>query len=297
MYPAPFDYHRPETVQDAVRILDQSEGRAILLAGGQSLIPMMKLRMGEFPEIIDIGRIKNLSYIEQRGETLHIGAMARHAQIAASDAAGQYAILRDVAGGIADTQVRTMGSIGGGVSIADASGCWPCGLRTMGATIVATGPGGSRNISIDDFILGSYTTCLEPSEMVTEVQIPLPQGSAGGAYIAFKRSATTYPTVAAGVLLQMSGDNCNRARIVLGGAGSTTIVSAEADAVLTGKAVSAELLGEAADIVVADSEPPPDARGSEAFKRGMLRALVIEAGERALARARGEQIKGGHRYA
>jgi carbon-monoxide dehydrogenase medium subunit len=202
-----------------------------------------------------------------------------------------------VAGGIAAMQERTMGSIGGGVSIADASGCWPCGLRTMGATIVATGPGGSRDIAIDDFILGSYTTCLEPSEMVTEVQIPLPQGGAGGAYVAFKRSATTYPTVAAGVLLQMNGDNCTRARIVLGGAGSTTIVSAEADALLTGKPINAGLLGQAADIVIADSEPPPDARGSEAFKRGMLKSLVVEAGARALARANGEQVKGGHRYA
>jgi carbon-monoxide dehydrogenase medium subunit len=297
MYPAPFDYHRPETLQDAVRILDQSEGQAILLAGGQSLIPMMKLRMGEFPEIIDIGRVKDLSNIEQRGDTLHIGAMARHAQIAASDAAGQYPILRDVAGGIADKQVRTMGSIGGGVSIADASGCWPCGLRTMGATIVATGSGGSRNIGIDDFILGSYTTTLEPSEIVSEIQIPIPQGSAGGAYVAFKRSAGTYPSVAVGVLLHMDGDSCAKARIVLGGAGSTTIVSAEANGLLVGKTINEELLGRAADIVVAESEPPPDARGSEAFKRGMLHALVIEAGQRALARANGEQIKGGHRYA
>jgi len=297
MYPAPFDYHRPTTVKDALHILERAEGEAILLAGGQSLIPMMKLRMGEFPQIIDLGRVENLSYIEQRGDTLHIGAMARHGQIAASEVASQLAILKDVAGGIADKQVRTMGSIGGGISIADASGCWPCGLRTMGATIVATSPTGSRNIAIDDFILGSYTTTLEPNEMVTEVQIPLPQGSAGGAYVAFKRSAGTYPTVAAGVMLNMDGDNCASARIVLGGAGSTTIVSAEADALLAGKAISADLLGQAADIVIAESEPPPDARGSEAFKRGMLHALVIEAGQRALARAKGEQIKGGHRYA
>jgi aerobic carbon-monoxide dehydrogenase medium subunit len=297
MYPAPFHYHRPDTLQDAVSILEQAAGEAIVLAGGQSLIPMMKLRMGEFPQIIDIGRVKDLSTIEQRGDTLHIGAMARHAQIAASDAAGRYPILRDVAGGIADKQVRTMGSIGGGVSIADASGCWPCGLRTMGATIVAASPGGNRSILIDDFILGAYTTTLEPNEIVSEIQIPLPQGNAGGAYVAFKRSAGTYPTVAVGVLLHMDGDSCAKARIVLGGAGSTTIVSAEANALLTGKAITAELLGRAAGIVIAESDPPPDARGSEAFKRGMLHALVIEAGQRALARANGEQIKGGHRYA
>ncbi len=297
MYPAPFEYHRPETLQEAVSILHSSGGEAVVLAGGQSLIPMMKMRMGEFPALIDIGRIKNLSYIEQRGETLYIGAMARHAQIAASDAAAAYPILRDVAGGIADKQVRTMGSIGGGVSIADASGCWPCGLRAMGATIVATGPSGNRSIHIDDFIVGSYTTTLEPSEIVSEIQIPLPQGKAGGAYVAFKRSAGTYPTVSVAMLLHMDGDSCSRARIVLGGAGSTTVTSAEAEALLVGRSIDAELLGRAADIVVAESEPPPDARGSEAFKRAMLKSLVLEAGQRARARANGEQVKGGHRYA
>ncbi len=297
MYPAPFDYHRPDTLQDAVRILDQSEGQAIVLAGGQSLIPMMKMRMGEFPALIDIGRIKDLSYIEQRGDTLHIGAMARHGQIAVSDAAAQYPILRDVAGGIADKQVRTMGSIGGGISIADASGCWPCGLRAMGATIVATGPSGNRSIHVDDFILGSYTTSLEPNEITSEIQIPLPQGKAGGAYVAFKRSAGTYPTVSVAILLNLDGDACSKAQIVLGGAGSTTVVSHEANQLLMGKTINAELLERAADIVVAESEPPPDARGSEAFKRAMLKSLVVEAGQRALARANGEQVKGGHRYA
>jgi carbon-monoxide dehydrogenase medium subunit len=297
MYPAPFNYHRAESLEDALRALDRSDGEAIVLAGGQSLIPMMKLRMGEFPQIVDIGRLKNLSYIEQRDNTLHIGALARHAQIAASDAAVQFPILGDVAGGIADSQVRTMGTIGGGISIADASGCWPCGLRAMGATVVATGPGGSRQIGIDDFILGSYTTCLETNEIVTEVQVPLPEGSAGGAYVAFKRSASAYPTVAVAVLLLMNGASCSRGRVVLGGAGSTSIHSAEADAMLAGQVIDDALLARVAEAVVAESSPPPDARGSEAFKRAMLKSLVVEAGQRALARARGEQVKGGHRYA
>jgi carbon-monoxide dehydrogenase medium subunit len=297
MYPAPFQYHRAESLDDALRTLAQSEGEAIVLAGGQSLIPMMKLRMGEFPQIIDIGRLKDLSHIEQRGDTLHIGALARHAQVAASEAAAGFPILRDVAGGIADKQVRTMGTIGGGISIADASGCWPCGLRAMGATVVATSPGGSRQIGIDDFILGSYTTSLEPDEIVTEIQVPLPQGTSGGSYVAFKRSAAAYPTVAVGMLLSMNGGNCSQGRIVLGGAGSTTINSTEADAMLSGQAITDELLAKAAEVVVAESSPPPDARGSEAFKRAMLKSLVVEAGKRALARANGEQIKGGHRYA
>jgi carbon-monoxide dehydrogenase medium subunit len=297
MYPAPFNYHRPDTLQDALGLLTRFEGEAMVLAGGQSLIPMMKLRMGEFPRIVDIGRLKNLSHIEQRGNTLHIGALARHAQIAGSEAAAQFPILRDVAGGIADRQVRTMGTIGGGISIADASGCWPCGLRTVGATVVATGPGGSREIGIEEFILGSYTTSLESNEIVTDIKIPLPQENSGSAYVAFKRSAAAYPTVAAGVLISVDGNRCSQGRIVLGGAGSTSINSSAADAMLSGEAISDQLLSEVADAVVAKSDPPPDARGSEAFKRAMLKSLVVEAGRRAVARANGEQVEGGHRYA
>jgi carbon-monoxide dehydrogenase medium subunit len=297
MYPAPFNYHRAESLEDALRVLDRSGGEAVLLAGGQSLIPMMKLRVGEYPQLVDIGRLKDLSHVEKRGDTLHIGALARHAQVAASDAAAQLPILRDVAAGIADRQVRTMGTIGGGISIADASGCWPCGLRTLGATVVAASPTGSRQIPIDAFILGSYTTCLEANEIVTEIQIPIPAANTGGAYVAFKRSAAAYPTVAAGVSLSMEGGNCTGGRIVLGGAGGTTINSAAADQMLSGQAVNDELLSQVADVVVAESSPPPDARGSEDFKRAMLKSLVVEAGQRALARANGEQVKGGHRYA
>jgi carbon-monoxide dehydrogenase medium subunit len=297
MYPAPFEYHRPGSVADALQLLARSDGEAIVLAGGQSLIPMMKLRMGEFPQLVDIGRLSGLSHVEQRGNTLHIGALARHAQIAASDAAGQFPPLRDIAGGIADKQVRTMGTIGGGLAIADPSGCWPCGLRALRATVVCTSPRGERSVGIDDLILGSYTTVLETDEIITEIQIPIPDDTWGGAYVAFKRSASAYPTVAAGVLLELDGDNCTRARIVLGGAGSTTIQSDEAEAVLQGGPVDEAKLKEAAAIVVAASEPPPDARGSEAFKRAMLASLVVEAGQRALARAGGENIKGGHRYA
>jgi carbon-monoxide dehydrogenase medium subunit len=297
MYPAPFSYHRPDTLQDAIRILHDSGGEAIVLAGGQSLIPMMKMRMGEFPRIVDIGRLKSLSYVERRGDTLHIGGLARHAQVAASEAADGLPLLKDVAGGIADRQVRTMGTIGGGVSIADASGCWPCGLRAVDARIVATGPGGSRTIPIGDFIVDSYTTVLETDEILTEVQVPLPQGNHGSAYVAFKRSAGTYPTVSVAMVLELEGGQCRQARIALGGAGSTTVVSSEAESILAGNAVTDELLGRVAETIVALSSPPPDARGSEAFKRAMLKSLVVEAGHRCLARARGEQVKGGHRYA
>ena len=297
MYPAPFNYHRPASLPDALRLLQQFNGEAVVLAGGQSLIPMMKLRVGEFRDLIDIGRLPELSYIEQRAGMLHIGALARHAQIAASGAAASFAILGDVAGGIADRQVRTMGTIGGGLSIADASGCWPCGLFAMDARVVCSSPGGSRTVPVTQFILGSYSTCLAADEMVTEVQIPLPQGASGSAYVAFKRSAATYPTVAAAMVLELDGERCRNVRLVLGGAGPAPVASAAAESILGAKRIDRNLLVQAADAIVAESAPSPDARGSEAFKRAMLRSLVVDAGMRALARARGEQVAGGHRYA
>ena len=297
MYPAPFNYHRPTTLQEALGLLTRFEGQATILAGGQSLVPMMKLRVGEFSDVVDIGRLSGLSYIERRGDTIHIGALARHAQIASSDIARQLPLLRDIAGGIADKQVRSMGTIGGGISMADPVGCWPCGLRTLRASVVCTGPRGNRTISVDDFILGSYATNMEADEIVTEIQFAVPQGSYGGAYVAFKRAAPAYPTVSAGVMLELDGDTCTRVRIVLGGAGTTTIVADEAEAILQGKAVTETLLQQAGDIIVAAAQPSPDARGTELFKRAMLRSLVVDAGQRALARAHGEKIKGGHRYA
>lgn len=297
MYPAPFAYHRPGSLDEALRLLAGYGGDAVALAGGQSLIPMMKLRVGDFRRVIDIGRLHGLSYIERRADTLHVGALARHAQIAASRVAREFPLLIDVAGGIADRQVRTMGTIGGGLAMADANACWPCGLRTAGASVVCTSPRGTRTLTVDELIVDSYATRLASDELITEVQIPMPAAGTGAAYVAYKRSAPAYPTVSVGVLLALDGDICRRARIVLGGAGSTTVVSLEAEAVLQGGVVDREQLEKAAAIVVDASNPPVDARGTETFKRAMLRSLVVESGLRALARARGEQVTGGHRYA
>jgi len=297
MYPAPFAYFRPTSLDEALMLLAAHGGAATVMAGGQSLIPMMKLRVGDVRRIVDIGELHGMSHIERRGDTVHIGALARHAQVAASPVARDYPLLRDVAGGIADRQVRTMGTIGGGLAMADANACWPCGLRTAGARVVCTSPRGVRTLTVDDLIVDSYTTCLANDELITEIQIPVPGAGSGAAYIACKRSAPAYPTVAAGVLLQMDGDVCRRARIVLGGGGSTTVVSEEAEAALRGTPAKPADLEKAAAIVVAAASPPVDARGSESFKRAMLHSLVLEAGQRALARARGEQPAGGHRYA
>lgn len=297
MYPAPFNYHRPESLQAAIALLSKFGDDASVMAGGQSLIPMLKMRIGEMAELVDIGHLPDLNHIEQRGETLHIGALATHAQIAASEVAAIIPLLVECGGGIADRQVRNMGTIGGGVSVADPSGDWPTGLRTLDAKLVLTGPAGSRTVSISNFILDAYTTCLKVDELVTEIQIAVPPAGSSSAYVAFKRAAPAYPTASAGVQLTLDGGICTAARIALGAAAPVAVVSDAAEAQLVGKEISRELLESAAETVVAASEPPPDARGSEAFKRAMLRKLVVEAGERAVARCRGENVSGGHHYA
>lgn len=297
MYPAPFRFHRPSTLQEAIGLLSRLGDDAKVIAGGQSLIPMLKLRMGDMTDMIDIGRLPDLSYIDLRGDTVHIGALATHAEVAAADIAGRIALLRDCGGGIADRQVRNRGTIGGGISVADPSGDWPTGLRVLNAEVVCTGPNGTRQLSLDDFIVDAYTTVLGAGELLTEVRFKLPPAGSGGAYVAFKRAAPAYPTASAAVQLVMDGERCADIRLALGSAGATSVTSAEAENLLRGQPLTAENLGAAADIIVAAAKPPADARGSEAFKRAMLRTLVVESAQRALARSRGEQIKGEHRYA
>lgn len=297
MYPAPFRYHRPKNLEQAVALLAKFGTEAKVMAGGQSLIPMMKLRIGDMPELIDIGRLQDLSYIEQRGDTLHIGALATHAQIGSSELATKIPALAEAAGGIADRQVRSMGTIGGGLCVADPSGDWPTVLRLLDATVTVVGGAGERALSIPELVLDTYTTCLNTDEIVREIQLPMPAAGTTSAYVAFKRAAAAFPTCSAGIQLTMDNDLCREARLVLGCAGPNVIVSEEAEALLKGQPINEKTLGAAAEAIVSVSMPPPDARGSEAFKRAMLKTMVLEAGIRALARSRGEPVKGGHRYA
>jgi carbon-monoxide dehydrogenase medium subunit len=297
MYPAPFRYHRPENLQAAVGLLTKFGDHARIMAGGQSVIPMMKLRMGEASELVDIGRLPGLSYVKIEGNTLRIGALATHASIAASEDGRQVHLVADAAGGIADRQVRSMGTIGGGLSVADPSGCWPTSLSALDAVIHVIGPQGNRSIAMSDFLVDTYVTALQTGELITHIDIPLPSQGTGSAYLAFKRSASAYPTVSCGVQLSMDGDNCSAARLVLGGAGPKAVLSAQANAALVGGPLNAQTLENAADIIIAAAQPPPDARGSVDFKLAMLKDLLVEAGQRALARSRGEEIMGGHRYA
>ena len=297
MYPAPFRYHRPATLGSALTLLAELGESARPLAGGQSLIPILKMRMDEPSDLVDIGRLAELAYIRKENDRYCIGALATHARIAASAAAAEIPVLHDCAANIADPQVRTLGTIGGSVSIADPSSDWPALLHLLDAEIVCRGLQGSRTVSIRDFITDSYSTSLAEGELVTEIRIPVPPANSGGAYLGFKKAAPAYPAASAGVQLTLTAGNiCQAVRLVLGAAGPVPVTAPDLEQSLVGQPLTDEKLQQAAAALVDLSDPPTDARGSAEFKRVMLRSLLLRAAHTAMQRAKGENVKGSHEY-
>ncbi len=297
MYPQPFRYHRPQTLGDAITLLSELGEGAKPLSGGQSLIPILKMRMDEPSDLVDITRIPGLSDIKNEKGMFSIGALCTHAQIAKSDIAKSVPILKDCAGGIADPQVRSLGTIGGSVSVADPSSDWPALLFVMSCEVVCQGPDGSRVVPIRDFIVDSYTTCLGDAELVTEIRIPEPPANSGGSYIGFKKAAPAYPAASVAMHLTLDKDgSCSNISLALGSADPLPVTSTEAESILKGNKLTNDLLQQAAEKIVSVSNPPPDARGSSEFKRDILKSLFMKAAAIAVNRAGGSQIDGTHDY-
>ncbi len=296
MYPAPFHYHRADSLQGAISLLAELGDSARALAGGQTLLVWMKLRFDEPQHLVDLGRIPGLSDIRQEGDEVCIGPLATHAAIAKSAVGDLLPNVRDCGSGIADAQVRSRGTMGGALGSADPSCDWPTLLHTFDAVLTCTGPDGTRKMPVSELVEDIYTTILKPAELITEIRFKVPPKNSGGAYCAFKRCAPAYPTASAGVQLTLDGDVCSDIRIALGSAGLTTITSAEAEDVLRGSQLSDANIEKAAEAIVAAAEPVPDERGSEDFKRAVLRTLVKRAVDIAVRRCHGETIKGRHEY-
>ena len=308
MYPRSFHYHRASSLDEAVTMLGQLGGSAKVLAGGQSLIPLLKLRFANPEHLVDLNFIPATSYIRAEEAALHFGAlrfgaMTRHAEIERSAMARTIPLLHDCAAGIADVQVRNRGTIGGSLAEADPSGDWANALITLDTTVHCLGSGGARSLSLQDFITDAYTTALAPNELVTEVEVKIPPKGSGGAYVAFKRSAPVYPSASAAVQLTMSGEVCQEAAIALGCVGLTAIRATEAEAALRGKILNADASGNdktiatAAEAARAAADPQSDMRGSAEYKRQLVVALVKRAIQIAVRRARGEHVEGVHLYA
>lgn len=296
MYPAPFNYYRPSSLEDAIALLAELGEEAKVISGGQTLIPMLKLRIGEPAPIVDIAKIPGLNYIQRQQDHIHIGALTPHKKIANSELAKELAILKDCGGGIADSQVRARGTIGGSLSAADPNCDWPTLMRALNADVICTGPEGQRSVKIDDFITDAYTTSLKPSELVTEVRFLAPVNS--GAYVVFKKAAPAYPTASAAVILQVdSNDVCRHAQFALGCCAGVAVRCNEAEDFLLGKAINPENLTQAGDLLVAQTTPKSDTKGSAEYKKQLLHAVFIEAANRALDRSHGKSITQGHFYA
>jgi carbon-monoxide dehydrogenase medium subunit len=270
---------------------------AKLLAGGQSLIPLLKLRFASPEHLVDLNFIAGTSYIKEESGTLRIGAMTRHSEIENSQLAGAIPMLHDSAAGIADVQIRNRGTIGGSLAEADPSGDWGNALLTLETTIHCMGPNGVRAIALKDFVMDAYTTALAHDELVSEVAVKIPPKGSGGAYLAFKRSAPVYPSASVAVQLTMAGDVCQEAAISLGCVGLTAIRATEAEEALRGRVLSEQTIAVAAEAARAASDPQSDMRGSAEYKRQLVVALVGRAIGIAARRARRERVEGTHLYA
>jgi carbon-monoxide dehydrogenase medium subunit len=270
---------------------------AKFLAGGQSLIPLMKLRLSAPAHLVDLNFIPQTSYILSNG-VLRFGAMTSHAEIAASPEVMRIPILHDCAAGIADQQVRNLGTIGGSIAEADPTGDWAPVLLATGATVRTLGPNGERTIDITDFIQDAYTTALHPAELITEIEVPLPTERAGGAYIALKRCASVYASASVAVQLTMKdAQTCKDARIYLGVLALTATRVDAAEEVLRGQEVSPDRIEKVREAVMDIAQPNGDMRGSAEYKRQAAGALAKLAVEAALRRADGEHVEVSHLYA
>jgi carbon-monoxide dehydrogenase medium subunit len=298
VYSIPFSYHRAATLEEASKLLLQLGEEARLLAGGQSLIPLMKMRLARPTALVDINGIPGLSAIERQNGELRFGALARHADIENSEIAASIPILHDCAAGIADVQVRNQGTIGGSLAEADPSGDWSAVLLTLETSVRCAGSQSERTVPLEEFIKDAYTTVLKHGELVREVIVKAPPKGSGGAYVAFKRSAPVYATVSAAVQLVRDARNiCKDARIVLGCVGLTALRAKESEAALRGKPLDEKNIQAAADAAHQTAQPQSDMRGSAEYKRVLAAALVKRAIGIAARRARGEQAEAGHEYA
>jgi len=298
MYPRNFHYHRAQSLQEASSLLSELGAEAWPLAGGQSLIPLMKLRLASPQHLVDLNFVPNVSYIAKDQGTLRLGALTRHAEIEASSDVFQIPILHDCASGIADPQIRNRGTLGGSLAEADPSGDWAPVLLTLQTKVVIVGPQAERTINLPKFFVDAYTTSLARGELLREVIVEIPPPKSGGAYLAFKRCAPVYATASVAVQLTMADrEVCRDAHIALGCVGLTPIFAKDAERALRGKPINQKTIESAAEAARAAADPQPDMRGSAEYKRELVAALTKKAIGIALRRSRGERVEGSHVYA
>jgi carbon-monoxide dehydrogenase medium subunit len=288
MIAASFEYDAPSTLEEAIALLKQHGDGAKILAGGHSLIPMMKLRFASPDRVIDINGVPGLSYIKEDGGMLKIGAMTRESEVEHSDLLkNKFPIFGDVSKLIADPQVRNMGTVGGNLAHGDAANDHPAAMLALRATVIATGPGGKRSIPIDEFFLGLFATALQQDEILTEIQIPLPPKGTGSAYHKLERKVGDYATAGAAVQLTINDKGiCTAVGIGLTNVSATPMRATRSEQLLLDKQLTEETISAAAQLAAEDCSPSADLRGSEEYKRAMVAVLVKRMIGKAMERAK-----------
>ena len=287
MIPPAFEYLRPKTIPEAIAFLQQHGEDAKILSGGQSLIPMMKLRIARPGYLIDINRISGLSYIKEEGGFLKIGGLTREAELESSALIrSKYPIILDTAHVIADPQVRNLATVAGNLAHGDPANDHPATMLALGAQVVATGSGGERIIPIEEFFLSVFSTALQAGEILTEIRIPVPPARSGGAYFKLERKVGDFATaaVAAQVTLDANGV-AQKVGIGLTNVGPTPIEAKKAEDFLRGKKLEEANIRQAAQFAADESQPSADLRGPAEYKKGLIKELAKRALLRAAERA------------
>ena len=286
MIPTAFSYHAPRSVGDALALLSQHGDDARLLAGGHSLLPMMKLRFAAPGHLIDLGKIDGLKGIRQVGNAIHIGAMTTENELIWSKLVqDKLPLLVEGARTISDPQVRYRGTLGGDIAHGDPGNDHPALMLALGASFVATGPEGERVLPADGFFLGTYETQLAAGDILTEIRIPVPAAGSGYCYAKLKRKIGDYATAAAAVLLQMKGDTVSGVTIALTNVGATALKASAAESFLKGKRLDDASINEAARLAMSICDPAADQRGDVQYKTAMAGEMTVRALRIAASRA------------
>lgn len=286
--PAHFEYERAGSVEHALALLARWGDQARVVAGGHSLIPMMKLRLARPEALIDINALAELSYLRLDGDDLTIGAMTRHAELLASPVVGEhFAILHDAERVIADPLVRNRGTVGGSLCQADPSEDLSAAFAALDAAVVIRGPDGDRTVLVREFHTGPYETVVAPGELLTEIRVPVRPGG-GSAYEKVERRVGDWAVAAAGAAIWLTGGTVRDVGIGLTAVGAAHFHAPEAQDALRGRPATEETFAEAGRVAAEHCQPVADQRGPVDYKRHLAGELTVRALRRAAARARGE---------
>jgi carbon-monoxide dehydrogenase medium subunit len=287
MIPGAFEYHAPSTIGEATALLARLGDDAKVLSGGQSLIPLMKLRLASPKHLVDINGLPGLAYVREDGGALRIGGLTREADLEESDVVQRrYPLLSDTCRAIADPLVRNLATIGGNLAHGDPANDHPATMLAFGAEVVAVGSGGERKIPIGSFFTGPFSTALKPDEIVVEVRVPAPKSGSGGAYVKMERKVGDFATAAVAVQLTLgAGGVCEQVGIGLTNVGNVPIKATKAEAALVGKRPDEAAIKQAAQLAAEAAQPQADLRGSVEYKKDLVRVLTARALRKAIERA------------